>query len=152
MQRTKIERLLRATFSTLTRGPSWFASAARTNVCRICMLWIGMSRGLVPQEAPDLNLFYGNCDLDPGNIRAWKNSKHRRNSDTRQLVTAMAREEKGQRRKIKERDNETIKPGSLIDLIVTLELTSIFQVVRSSFFSRSRPTNRPTDRQRDFAR
>lgn len=53
----------------------------------------------------DLNLFYGNCDLDLGNIQAWeKNSvRLRRNSNTKEGARCVRACRKG--REGKNRDN-----------------------------------------------
>lgn len=78
----------------------------------------------------DLNLFYGNCDLDLGNIQAWeKNSvRLRRNSNTKEgarCVRACRKAREGKNREVRQR----MEKDRLIDLVVTLRLTSIFESV-----------------------
>lgn len=78
----------------------------------------------------DLNLFYGNCDLDLGNIQAWeKNSvRLRRNSNTKEgarCVRACRKGREGKNREVRQR----MEKDRLIDLVVTLRLTSIFESI-----------------------
>lgn len=55
------------------------------------------------RERQDLNLFYGNCDLDLGNIQAWgKNSdRFRGNSNTKEETRCV----QGEKGKIEKRDD-----------------------------------------------
>lgn len=78
------------------------------------------------RERQDLNLFYGNCDLDLGNIQAWgKNSdRFRGNSNTKEETRCAGRE--GKNREARRQRMETER---LIDLVVTLRLTNIFESV-----------------------
>lgn len=86
------------------------------------------------RERQDLNLFYGNCDLDLGNIQAWgKNSdRFRGNSNTKEETRCVrvcrARREKSRSETTTDGNGEVNRPRCY---------ASVNEYIRKRFLSRS---------------